>query len=65
MTQSVLLLTLVLTTVFEQSYLNQSDKDDYNETEQKDDYFTSNFDSDNWEIDDEELKKDMDGNPSF
>jgi hypothetical protein len=34
----------VLTTVFQQSNLNQSDKDDYKEPEQKDDYFASNFD---------------------
>ncbi len=53
----------VLTTVFQQSYLNQSDKDDYKETDQKDDYFVSNFDSDSWENNDEELKEDMDDNP--
>jgi hypothetical protein len=55
----------VLTNVFQQSYLNQSDKDDYIKTEQKDDYFASNFDSDSWENNDKELKKDMDDNPSF
>ncbi len=55
----------VLTTVFQQSYLNQSDKDDYKEAEQKDDYFASNFDSVSWENNDEELKEDMDDNPPF
>jgi hypothetical protein len=55
----------VLTAVFQQSCLNQSDKDDYKETEQKDDYFTSNFDSDSWENNDEELKEEMNDNPSF
>jgi hypothetical protein len=45
--------------------LNQSDEDDYKETEQKDDYFASNFDSDSWENNNEELKEDMDDNPSF
>jgi hypothetical protein len=55
----------VLTTVFQQSYLNQSDKDDYKETEQNYDCVASNFDSDSWENNDEELKEDMDDNPSF
>jgi hypothetical protein len=39
----------VLTTVFQQSYLSQLEKDDYKETEQNYNYFTSNFDSDSWE----------------
>jgi hypothetical protein len=51
----------VLMTVFQQSNLNQSDKDEY---EKKDDYFASNFDSDSWENNDEELKEDMDDNTS-
>jgi hypothetical protein len=55
----------VLTTVFQQSNLNQSDKDEYEETEQKDNYFASNFDSDSWENNDEELKEDIDDNTSF
>ncbi len=55
----------VLTTVFQQSNLNQSDKDDYEETEQKDDYFASNFDTDSWENNDEEFKEGMDDNTSF
>ncbi len=55
----------VLTTVFEQSYLTQSDEDDYKETEQKDDYAASNFDSESRDNNDEEMKKDMDDNPSF
>jgi hypothetical protein len=55
----------VLTTVFQQSYLNQSDKDDYKKIEQKDDYFTVNFDSDSWENNYEELKEGMDDNSSF
>jgi hypothetical protein len=45
--------------VFQQSNLNQSEEDDYKEIEQKDDYFASNFDSDSWENNDEELKEDM------
>jgi hypothetical protein len=45
--------------------LNQSDKDDYKKTGQKYDYFAYNFDSDSWENNDEKLKEDMDGNPSF
>ncbi len=49
----------LLTTVFQQSNLNQSEEDDYKEIEQKDDYFASNFDSDSWENNDEELKEDM------
>ncbi len=52
----------VLTTVFQQSYLNQSDEDDYKETEQNDDYFASNFDLDSWENNDDELKEDTDNN---
>jgi hypothetical protein len=55
----------VITTVFEQSYLNQSDKDDYEETEQTDDYIASNFDSDSRENNDEGSKEDMGNNPSF
>ncbi len=55
----------VLTSVFQQLNLNQSDEDDYKETEQNDDYLASNFDSDSWENDDEELKEDIDDNPSF
>ncbi len=34
-------------------------------TEQKDDYFACNFDSDSWENNDEEMKKDLDDNTSF
>jgi hypothetical protein len=45
--------------------LNQSDKDDNKETEQKDVCFASNFDSDSLENNDEELKEDMDDNTSF
>ncbi len=55
----------VLPTVFNQSYLNQSDKNDYEKTEQKDDYFAPNSDSKSWENNDEELKEDMDDNPSL
>jgi hypothetical protein len=55
----------VLTTVFQQSNLNQSDEDEYEEAEQKDDYFASNFDSNSWENNDEELKEDMNDNTSF
>jgi hypothetical protein len=55
----------VVTTVFQQSNLNQSDKDDYKETEQKDNYFATKIDSDHWENNVEELKEDMDDNTSF
>jgi len=55
----------VLTTVFQQSNLNQSDEDEYEEAEQKDDYFASNFDSDSWDNNDEELNDDMEDNTSF
>jgi hypothetical protein len=55
----------VFTTVLQQSNLNQLDEDEFEETEQKDDYFASNFDSDSWENNDEELKEDMDDNTSF
>ena len=34
----------LLTTVLQQSNMNQSDEDEYEEAEQKDDYFASNFD---------------------
>jgi hypothetical protein len=39
--------------VLQQSNLNQSDEDEYEETEQNDDYFAYNFDSDSWVKDDE------------
>jgi hypothetical protein len=55
----------LLRTVFQQSNLNQSDEDEYEETEQKADYFASNFDSDSWGNNDEKLKEDMDNNTSF
>ncbi len=55
----------VLTTVFQQSNLNQLDKDEYEETEQKADYFASNFDSDSWENNDEESMEDIDDNTPF
>ncbi len=51
--------------MLQQSNLNQSDKDEYKETEQKDDYIASNFDSDSWVNYDEELKEAMDDNTSF
>jgi hypothetical protein len=53
------------TTVLQQSNFSQSDDDEYEETEHKDDYFASNFDSDSWENNDEELKEDIDDNTSF
>jgi hypothetical protein len=55
----------VETTVLQQSNLNQSYKDEYEDVEQKDDYVASNFDSDGWVNNDEELKEDMDDNSSF
>jgi hypothetical protein len=51
--------------VLQQSNLNQSDEGEYEDTEQKDDYVASNFDSDSWVNNDEELKEDMDDNTSF
>jgi hypothetical protein len=55
----------VETTVLQQSNLNQSYKDEYEHTEQNEDFSGSSFDSDSWVNNDEELKKDMDDNTSF
>jgi hypothetical protein len=55
----------VETTVLQKSKLNQSYEDEYDDTEQKDDYVPSIFDSDSWVNNDEEFKEDMDDNTSF
>ncbi len=51
--------------MLQQSNLNQSYKDEYEDTEQQEDNVPSNFDSDSWIYNDEELKEDMDDNTSF
>jgi hypothetical protein len=49
----------VETTKLQQSNLNQSQEDDYEDREQIEDFVVSTFDSDIWVSNDEELKKDM------
>jgi hypothetical protein len=51
--------------VLQQSNLNQSYKDKYEDIEQIEDFVPSTFDSDSWVNNDEELKEDMDDNTSF
>jgi hypothetical protein len=51
--------------VFQQSNLNQSYKDEYEDIEQIKDFVPSTFDSDSWVNNSEELKEDMDDNTSF
>jgi hypothetical protein len=51
----------VETTALQQSNLNQSYEDEYENIEQIEDFVASTFDSDN----NEELKEDMDDNTSF
>ncbi len=53
------------TNVFQQSNLNQSYEDEYEDIEQIEDFVASTFDSDSWVNNDEELKEDMDDNTSF
>ncbi len=52
-------------TVLQQSNLNQSYEDEYEDIEQIEDFVASTFDSDGWVNNDEELKEDMDDNTSF
>ncbi len=51
--------------MLQQSNLNQSYKDKYEDIEQIEDFVPSTFDSDSWVNNDEELKEDMDDNTSF
>jgi hypothetical protein len=51
--------------VFQQSNLNQSYEDEYEDIEQIEDFVASTFDSDSWVNNNEELKEDMDDNTSF
>jgi hypothetical protein len=53
------------TNVLQQSNLNQSYKDEYEDIEQIEDIVNSTFDSDSWVDNDEELKEDMDDNTLF
>jgi hypothetical protein len=55
----------VETNVLQQSNLNQSYEDEYEDIEQIEDFVASTFDSDSWDNNDEELKEDMDNNTSF
>jgi hypothetical protein len=55
----------VETNVLQQSNLNQSFDDEYEDIEQIEDFIASTFDSDGWVNNDEELKEDMDDNTSF
>jgi hypothetical protein len=54
----------VQTNVFQQSNLAQSYDDEYDDFQQTEGYFDSNFDSYSWVNNDEELKDDMDDNIS-
>jgi hypothetical protein len=51
--------------VFQQSYLTQSYDDEYDDFQQTEGYVDSNFDSDSWVNNNEELKDDMDNNTSL
>jgi hypothetical protein len=55
----------VETNVFQQSNLTQSYKDEYGDFQQIEDYDDSNFDSDSWGNNDEDLKDDIDANTSL
>jgi hypothetical protein len=52
------------TNVFQPSNLTQSYKDEYDDFQQIEGYVDSNFDSDTWVNNNEELKKDIDDNTS-
>jgi hypothetical protein len=54
----------VQTNVFQQSNLTQSYDDEYDDFQQIEGYVDSNFDSDSWVNNNEELKDDMDDNTS-
>jgi hypothetical protein len=51
--------------VFQQSNLNQSYEDEYEDIEQIEDFVASTFDSNSLVNNNEELKEDMDDNTSF
>ena len=55
----------VQTNVFQQSNLTQSYDDEYDDFQQIEGYVDSNFDSDSWVDNNEELKKDMADNTSL
>jgi hypothetical protein len=55
----------VQTNVFQQSNLTQSYDDEYDDFQQIEGYVDSNFDSDSWVNNNEELKVDMDDNTSL
>jgi hypothetical protein len=55
----------VETNVFQHSNLTLSYMDEYEDTQQIEDFVASTFDSDSWVIKDEELKEDMDDNTSL
>ncbi len=54
----------VQTNVFQQSNLTKLYNDEYDDFQQIEDYFDSNFGSDSWVNNNEELKDDMDENTS-
>jgi hypothetical protein len=51
--------------LFQQSNLNQSYEDEYEDIQQIEDFVASTFDSDSWVNNDEELKEDMNDNTSL
>ncbi len=51
--------------MFQQSNLTQSYEDEYEDTQQIEDFFASTVDSDSWVDNDEELKENMDDNTSL
>jgi hypothetical protein len=51
--------------VFQQSNLTQSYEDEYEDTQQIENFFASTVDSDSWVNNNEELKEDMDDNTSL
>ena len=55
----------VETALLQQSNLNQSYEDVYEDIELIEDFVASTFDSDSWVNNDDELKEDMDDNTSF
>jgi hypothetical protein len=55
----------VETNVFQQSKLTQLYKDEYEDTQQRDDFVDSTFDSDSWVNNDEEFNEDMSDNTSL
>jgi hypothetical protein len=55
----------VETNVFQQSNLTQSNKDEYEDIQQIEDFVDPTFDSDSWVNNNEELLEDMDDNTSL